>query len=231
MSIYLVQPEQLIGTSRYKIGKTENTNLKRLKSYGKCIIYAVYTCRFNFNTLETKLIRVFKQHFKLIAGNEYFEGDICRMKNIFLQIALCDTNNIDIDIYKFQYNAEESSSEDDECSDDDEESSSEDDECSNDSELEDKCKESGQYICELCDKHFKLKTNYIRHQNRKNTCVKEELQCKKCLKNFDSVYVLRRHRNKKKSCENCKYYTCPLCNKQYINKYVFNRHITNHPRY
>jgi hypothetical protein len=84
-----------------------------------------------------------------------------------------------------------------------------------------------EYTCELCNKTFKLKHHLAQHMNKKNSCVKEELQCCKCSKTFNSIYVLRRHLNKKISCKDNKYYTCSVCNKQYINKYVFNRHVKN----
>lgn len=73
---------------------SKNNNDSRIKSYGKGTVTVIkYNCC-NVNTTEKKIINAFKNNFKLIKGNEYFEGDIEEMKKIFLQQLI---NNSDIE--------------------------------------------------------------------------------------------------------------------------------------
>ena len=86
------------------------------------------------------------------------------------------------------------------------------------------------YICELCKKDFTDKSNYNKHINRKNICIKDEIKCRQCNKIFDSLLALKRHLNKKVVCNNNMYYQCEICKKQYLNKYRFNQHMKKiHP--
>lgn len=71
--IYLVQPATLIGTNRYKIGCSEQQDLKRILSYGKGTRYLVIEENNDIRSLEKKIKKIFKKKFKLIAGCEYFE--------------------------------------------------------------------------------------------------------------------------------------------------------------
>jgi len=83
-------------------------------------------------------------------------------------------------------------------------------------------------ICEICNKNFKTKYNYIQHTKRLTPCIKEPISCKKCNKTFTKLSSLMYHLNKKKSCDNTILFTCETCNKQYTNKQIFNKHIKNH---
>jgi hypothetical protein len=61
------------------------------------------------------------------------------------------------------------------------------------------------YVCEKCNKEFNKKSNYIKHINRKNPCIKEEInsityKCKKCNKEFDKKLNYTNHINKNKDC-------------------------------
>jgi hypothetical protein len=84
------------------------------------------------------------------------------------------------------------------------------------------------YICELCNKNFKMKIDYDRHLKRKTPCVKACIQCHKCNRNFKSLLYLRNHLNKKKSCDNNEIYKCSHCNKQYITKQNYHKHMLLH---
>jgi len=80
---YLVQPAQLRNTNRLKFGKSDTNNDDRLKSYGKETVIIR-----KFNTINTKLVEDnlkmrFKKIFKYVCGNEYFEGDIVEMIEVF----------------------------------------------------------------------------------------------------------------------------------------------------
>lgn len=85
--IYLIQPVELIGTSRYKIGCSENTDLDRVKNgYKKGTRYIfIMECENPF-MLEKCLKIIFNKNYKLIGGKEYFEGDEENMKKDFLKI-------------------------------------------------------------------------------------------------------------------------------------------------
>ena len=86
--VYFVIPPELKGTNRVKIGMSNLDNDTRIKSYGKDTdIVIKYNCH-NPKCIENKIIKAFKDNFKLIKGNEYFEGDIEEMKKIFLRILL-----------------------------------------------------------------------------------------------------------------------------------------------
>jgi hypothetical protein len=61
------------------------------------------------------------------------------------------------------------------------------------------------YICEKCNKEFNKKSNYIKHINRKNPCIKEEInfityKCENCNKEFDKKINYTNHINKNKKC-------------------------------
>lgn len=85
--LYLIQPEELIGTDRYKIGMSNNNDLVRCKNgYGKNSRYIIIGECPNPLEIENKVKIEFKNKFKLIKGQEYFEGDLELMKKIFISI-------------------------------------------------------------------------------------------------------------------------------------------------
>jgi hypothetical protein len=59
--VYLLQPEELVGTNRYKVGHSKKDTIDRAKGYKKNskIIYYV-TCKHSLQT-ETKIKNAFKQ--------------------------------------------------------------------------------------------------------------------------------------------------------------------------
>ena len=74
--IYLIQPCELIGTKRYKIGCSSKNNLDRcINGYTKGSRYIYIMECSNPFILKNKIKKNFINKFKLIAGNEYFEGD------------------------------------------------------------------------------------------------------------------------------------------------------------
>lgn len=74
--IYLIQPAELVGTNRYKIGCSGNTQLNRCHNgYKNGSRYLhISECVEPFK-LEKILVTEFNKKFMLVAGNEYFEGD------------------------------------------------------------------------------------------------------------------------------------------------------------
>jgi hypothetical protein len=95
--LYLVQPCILIKTNRYKIGRSSQSNLTRVKSYGNGTRYlSILECE-DDAIVEKQLISKFNKHFKLIGGNEFFEGDENEMLNLFITTVMNYKNNKTID--------------------------------------------------------------------------------------------------------------------------------------
>lgn len=74
--IYLLQPAELVGTDRYKIGISSKDNLNRLKSYGGGTRYIFFMECDNYLFVENKLKESFNKNKLLICikGKEYFKG-------------------------------------------------------------------------------------------------------------------------------------------------------------
>jgi hypothetical protein len=85
--VYLVQPAELVGTNRYKIGCSSKNDLSRCKNgYKNGTRYIhIMECTEPFN-IESVIKQVFNEKFKLIAGKEYFEGNETDMKTTFFEI-------------------------------------------------------------------------------------------------------------------------------------------------
>ena len=77
--IYLLQEREFIKTKEpiYKIGKTKQEKLKRIKSYPNGSELLLYIVCNNCDEIEKTIINKFKSHFihKKEFGNEYFMGD------------------------------------------------------------------------------------------------------------------------------------------------------------
>ena len=92
--VYLIQPEELLLTNRYKIGCSNKKGLSRLSSYKKNTRYiCTMECKNPFE-LETILKKKFNEKYKLIAGKEYFEGIENEIFNYFINIAQTYNNTI-----------------------------------------------------------------------------------------------------------------------------------------
>jgi hypothetical protein len=77
--IYLLQEREFIKTKEpiYKIGKTKQEKLKRIKSYPNGSELLFYIVCNNCDEIEKTIINKFKNHYihKKEFGNEYFMGD------------------------------------------------------------------------------------------------------------------------------------------------------------
>lgn len=91
--IYFIQPCELVGTNRYKIGCSNDTNLGRFRSgYKKGTRFlCIMECNNPF-VLEKAIKQHFCKKFKLIGGREYFEGDINLMRMDFIEIVMNSIN-------------------------------------------------------------------------------------------------------------------------------------------
>jgi hypothetical protein len=81
--LYFIQPAELVGTNRYKVGCSTKNDLSRIKAYkmGTRMIM-ILECNDPF-IVEQKIIQTFKEKFSKIAGNEYFEGYEVEMRKAF----------------------------------------------------------------------------------------------------------------------------------------------------
>ncbi len=178
--IYLVQPVELIGTSRYKVGYSGKNTLERVKSGYKTGTRYIFIMETNEPLILEKNIKtLFNKKFKLIGGSEYFEGDEEIMKEAFLKLKI----EHDKKYSKIETNKDCDDTNDDNTHDD--ETNEEIDTCDdlikkpNNYEKPNKIKNIEDYkknnkTCPDCGKKFNQKNDYRRHINRKKSCVKKE---------------------------------------------------------
>ena len=86
--IYLLQPAELVGTDRYKIGLSSKDNLNRLRSYGIGTRYIFFMECNDYIFIENKLKEAFNKEncISLIKGKEYFQGSECNILKIFMKV-------------------------------------------------------------------------------------------------------------------------------------------------
>lgn len=92
-TIYLIQPAELVGTNRYKIGCSAKNDLKRCNNGYKIgtRFITIMECLEPF-AVEREIKKIFNSKFKLIAGKEYFEGNEEEIKVEFYSIVTNFTN-------------------------------------------------------------------------------------------------------------------------------------------
>ncbi len=94
--IYLLQEREFIKTKEpiYKIGKTKQEKLKRIKSYPNGSELLFYIVCSNCDEIEKTIINKFKSHFihKKEFGNEYFMGDYNQMIDTIYNIIRTSKN-------------------------------------------------------------------------------------------------------------------------------------------
>lgn len=87
--VYLIQPTILLNTSRYKIGMSRVNNISRMSSYKVGTRYLMICDCDDALALERKLRSVFKDKYKCIGGNEYFESnDELEMISLFVNTVM-----------------------------------------------------------------------------------------------------------------------------------------------
>lgn len=96
--VYLVQPKELIGTSRYKVGCSESATLTRVqRGYRAGTRYLFIMECDKPRELERILITTFEKNFERIAGNEYFQGDEQTMRLCFMKICMTEVAGASVD--------------------------------------------------------------------------------------------------------------------------------------
>jgi hypothetical protein len=196
--LYLIQPVELIGTNRYKIGCSSKSNIDRVKyGYKKGTRYLhILECDNAFD-IEKILKDVFNEKFTLIAGSEYFKGDENEMLELFYNVYKNNKNTeIKNKIQESLY--QEKCDKQYEC--DDEECDDEDESIKEVNTKQD-TKKTSKFICENCNYKTNNKYDYNRHINskkHKNKCVNKQI--------YKNTY-------------NC------LCGKSYTHRSNYYRHI------
>ena len=84
--VYFIQPSELVGTDRYKVGCSSNNSLERLKSYRKGTRIIAVLDSYNPFQLEKIIKSEFNNTFTLISGTEFFIGNESDMKKTFINI-------------------------------------------------------------------------------------------------------------------------------------------------
>ena len=96
--VYLVQPEILLETKRYKLGMSLRENYNRIKEYGKDTkIIKIFHCN-NPRKIEIELIKNFNDKYNCISGLEYFDinnEDENNMIKLFEEICKNVNDNIE----------------------------------------------------------------------------------------------------------------------------------------
>lgn len=93
--VYLIQPTELIGTDRYKIGCSRKSDLSRINTgYHKGTTPDLIEVVDEPFDVEKRLKKSFADRFALVAGTEYFAGNVADMKRCFK----CVTTGIDISV-------------------------------------------------------------------------------------------------------------------------------------
>lgn len=100
--VYLLANGEHIGKSIYKIGKTTQRNLSRLSQYPKDSVLYVQMICFNCHELELKIIELFSKYFRRCydLGNEYFEGKIDKMLELFVACVMDDNQYYNFELKK-----------------------------------------------------------------------------------------------------------------------------------
>jgi hypothetical protein len=109
--VYLIQPCELVGTERYKIGCSGKNNLDRCLNYKKGTRF-ILICEVEKPFLIENIIKKeFSKKFKLIAGKEFFQGDEKEMTDLFYNLIKDHKNNVNFtNEYSSEENSEETSS-------------------------------------------------------------------------------------------------------------------------
>jgi hypothetical protein len=97
--LYLIQPAELVGTSRYKVGYSKNNDLNKFRKDYKKGSRFLDIYEYDRSPLLVREIRNnFNNKFKLVAGRTYYEGNENDIKKHFNAIinnhALANNSNV-----------------------------------------------------------------------------------------------------------------------------------------
>ena len=86
-TIFLIQPAELVGTNRYKIGFIHDKNTKEyINNYLDGTRFIIMLECNNLQNIINEKKNILKQKFKLVACDEYYEGKECEIKQFIIAI-------------------------------------------------------------------------------------------------------------------------------------------------
>jgi hypothetical protein len=213
--VYLLREREFKNLNQpiYKIGKSKQINCQRITDYPKNSELVVIVSLKDCNKTENIIIDLFKNEFKqrLDIGNEYFQGNVKKMKLLFYKLAIYELEN-DFENEsdgKLENNPNDKDmNKDDETDNDDEvgnnDGTDKDKKCiSNTIDIDEKIKmlilnkrknKIPRYECEKCDYYTDKTSNYKQHlesikhldnHNIKNKDIilqEKQFQCEYCKK-------------------------------------------------
>lgn len=96
-AVYLIQPVELIGTDRYKVGYCNLNTVEVIKSNIKDAAIICLISVDNPIEVDKQIIKEFSSKFLLQAGRKYFRGNAIEMYSTFSKI-VCDSIGLDFTI-------------------------------------------------------------------------------------------------------------------------------------
>jgi hypothetical protein len=173
--VYLIQPTELVGINRYKVGMSNSNTLVRcINGYNKGSRYLCIMECVNPLDVERKIIYEFSQRFKVVSGKEYFEGVESELLQLFCKIVLdfkTNENINDVDVDDVDVNDMDNDDVDDVNDDadlDDVDVDDVDDDVDDDENFV-----NGTFLCNICNNVFKTEYLYKKHKNKKIPCINE----------------------------------------------------------
>jgi hypothetical protein len=227
--VYLVQPAELIGTNRYKIGCSGKNDLSRCKNgYKNGTRYiTIMECTEPYK-IEAHIIRVFNEKFMLIAGKEYFEGNETDMKTNFFEIVtnykpsekpsipdkqdltcnVCSKEFGKLSLYKRHIPTCKGPKLEGEKS---------------GSDYKDASANSSKIQCKLCSSSFARFTIYKKHMEKihinPNSVASKQQK--------EDLVPPKSTKTNKTATKDSKQVKCDVCSKTFLNKYNLKRHVDN----
>ncbi len=195
--VYFIQPSELVGSNRFKIGCSKSPNLKRCNTgYRNGSRYICIMESPNPMKIEAQIKLVFKTQFKLISGTEFFEGDELLMLESFNKIIIEYKKSENTTITKSMNNVDTNN-----------------DICHIANNDVDKL---GLFICKICNNNYTSYQSLWNHANKYHIIEKRLLS---------SNLVNNKHLINIKLAQN--HFDCIYCNKTFTRKNNLNYHIKN----
>lgn len=209
--VYLIQPAELIGTKRYKVGMSNSDNLDRCKNgYLKGSRYLCIMECVNPLDVERKIIQQFIQRFKVIAGREYFEGEESELLRLFFEIVMASKcgiieNDVEEDIIDIEVEDDGIVEIENDVNDD----------------YDDYVNFiNGRYVCTICNNDFKTEYLWNNHRNKKIPCIEEyEVYLN------EEIRILKKLINEKDKCIYTNKKVCIYCKSEFSVKSTLKTHL------
>jgi hypothetical protein len=183
----------------YKIGKTEQENIRRFSQYPKGSLLLIQTKVQDCNIAEKELISIFKNKFKWRKeyGYEYFEGSLEEMKNIINAYTIIMNSKIDNHKSRDKKTKNKSNYINEQKNDEYPKEIKTSDHIEKKEpiiQMDTVKKRRSDYLCLICNKSFVKMKDYLEHTARTNDCnTYNTTTCFFCNSQFGSTKYLRNH--------------------------------------